>query len=109
MLQDTHFVTVWVVASFMLFEILVNVAGLDLKTWFAHYAYLAPLIAVIIGFLPGCGPQIIVTTLYIQGIIPFSALTANAISNDGDALFPAIALAPKAAKKTSNAGDLALR
>jgi len=96
-LQDTHFVTAWVVASFMLFEILVNVAGLDLKAWFLHYAYLAPLIAVLIGFLPGCGPQIIVTTLYIQGIIPFSALTANAISNDGDALFPAIAMAPKAA------------
>ena len=96
-LQDTHFVTAWVVASFMLFEILVNIAGLDLKTWFVHYAYLAPLIAVLIGFLPGCGPQIIVTTLYIQGIIPFSALTANAISNDGDALFPAIAMAPKAA------------
>lgn len=96
-LQDTHFVTAWVVASFMLFEILVSVVGLDLKTWFMHYAYLAPLIAVVIGFLPGCGPQIIVTTLYIQGIIPFSALAANAISNDGDALFPAIAMAPKAA------------
>ena len=27
----------------------------------------------------------------------FSALIANAISNDGDALFPAIALAPRAA------------
>ncbi|WP_024612493.1 putative manganese transporter [Pseudoalteromonas sp. TB64] len=96
-LQDTHFVTAWVVASFMLFEILVNIIGLDLKTWFVHYAYLAPLIAVLIGFLPGCGPQIIVTTLYIQGIIPFSALAGNAISNDGDALFPAIAMAPKAA------------
>jgi len=96
-LQDTHFVTAWVVASFMLFEILVSVVGLDLKTWFMHYAYLAPLIAVVIGFLPGCGPQIIVTTLYIQGIIPFSGLAANAISNDGDALFPAIAMAPKAA------------
>lgn len=96
-LQDTHFVTAWVVASFMLFEILVSVVGLDLKTWFMHYAYLAPLIAVVIGFLPGCGPQIIVTTLYIQSIIPFSALAANAISNDGDALFPAIAMAPKAA------------
>ncbi|GAA61289.1 hypothetical protein P20652_3166 [Pseudoalteromonas sp. BSi20652] len=96
-LQDTHFVMAWVVASFMLFEILVNIAGLDLKTWLVHYAYLAPLIAVLIGFLPGCGPQIIVTTLYIQGIIPFSALAGNAISNDGDALFPAIAMAPKAA------------
>ncbi len=96
-LQDTHFVTAWVVASFMLFEILVTFAGVDLKAWFSHYAYLAPMIAVLIGFLPGCGPQIIVTTLYIQGIIPFSALAANAISNDGDALFPAIAMAPKAA------------
>ncbi|KTF18541.1 putative manganese transporter [Pseudoalteromonas sp. H105] len=96
-LQDTHFVTAWVVASFMLFEILVKYTGIDLATWFSHFAYLAPLIGVIIGFLPGCGPQIVVTTLYIQGIIPFSALAANAISNDGDALFPAIAMAPKAA------------
>ncbi|MBL0688242.1 MAG: arsenic efflux protein, partial [Pseudoalteromonas sp.] len=67
-LQDTHFVTAWVVASFVLFELLVTVFGLDLKTWFVNYAYLAPLIAVLIGFLPGCGPQIIVTTLYIQGV-----------------------------------------
>jgi len=96
-LQDTHFVTAWVVASFMLFEIMVTFFGFDFKLWFSHFAYLAPLIGVLIGFLPGCGPQIIVTTLYIQGIIPFSALAANAISNDGDALFPAIALAPKAA------------
>lgn len=96
-LQDTHFVTAWVVASFMLFELLVTVFGLDLKAWFLNYAYMAPLIAVLIGFLPGCGPQIIVTTLYIQGVIPFSALAANAISNDGDALFPAIAMTPKAA------------
>eukprot|EP00764_Aduncisulcus_paluster_P011649 gnl/Carplike_NY0171/4580_a6226_281.p1 GENE.gnl/Carplike_NY0171/4580_a6226_281~~gnl/Carplike_NY0171/4580_a6226_281.p1 ORF type:complete len:391 (+),score=-0.75 gnl/Carplike_NY0171/4580_a6226_281:293-1465(+) len=96
-LMDTHFVTAWVVASFMLFEILVNLLGVDLKAWFSEYAYLAPLVAVAIGLLPGCGPQIVVMTLYIQGIIPFSAMAANAISNDGDALFPAIALAPKAA------------
>lgn len=96
-LQDTHFVTAWVVASFVLFELMVTVFGLDLKAWFLNYAYMSPLIAVLIGFLPGCGPQIIVTTLYIQGIIPFSALAANAISNDGDALFPAIAMTPKAA------------
>ena len=96
-LMDTHFVTAWVVASFMLFEILVNLVGVDLTAWFSEYAYLAPLVAVAIGLLPGCGPQIVVMTLYIQGIIPFSAMAANAISNDGDALFPAIALAPKAA------------
>jgi hypothetical protein len=58
---------------------------------------LLPLIGTIIGFLPGCGPQILVTTLYLNGIIPLSAQIGNAISNDGDALFPAIALHPKAA------------
>ena len=56
-----------------------------------------PLIAILFGFLPGCGPQIIVTTFYLSGSIPLSAEIGNAISNDGDALFPAIALAPKAA------------
>ena len=34
---------------------------------------------------------------WLNGFIPFSAEIGNAISNDGDALFPAIALAPKAA------------
>ena len=96
-IQDTHFVTAWVIASFMLYEIAESVFGLDLKAWFSEYAIYAPLIAVAIGLLPGCGPQIVITTLYIQGIIPFSALVGNAISNDGDALFPALAMAPKAA------------
>ena len=54
-------------------------------------------LAIIIGFLPGCGPQILVTSLYLNGAVPFSAQLGNAISNDGDALFPAIALSPKAA------------
>ena len=58
---------------------------------------LAPLVGVLVGFIPGCGPQILLTTLYLSGAVPMSALLANAISNDGDALFPAIALTPKAA------------
>jgi hypothetical protein len=38
-----------------------------------------------------------VTSLYVSGAIPLSAQLGNAIANDGDALFPAIAVAPKAA------------
>ena len=53
--------------------------------------------AILIGFIPGCGPQIMITSMYVSGQIPLSAQIGNAISNDGDALFPAIALAPKAA------------
>lgn len=37
------------------------------------------------------------TSLYLSGSVPLSAQLGNAIANDGDALFPALAVAPKAA------------
>ena len=49
---------------------------------------IAVFLASIIGLVPGCGPQIIAITAYTKDLISFPALTANAISQDGDALFP---------------------
>jgi hypothetical protein len=49
---------------------------------------IAVIIASIIGLIPGCGPQIIAVTAYTKDVISFPALVANAISQDGDALFP---------------------
>lgn len=97
MAEETSFITVWVIGAFLVYEYAVVFAGLDLEAWFSAVAPLLPLIAILIGFVPGCGPQILVTTLYINGLIPFAALIGNAVSNDGDALFPAIALNPRAA------------
>ena len=89
---DTCFVSLWVVIAFVIFEVWVAFFGLDLHSLFsAHLVYL-PLLAVIIGFIPGCGPQILVTSLFLGGYIPLSAMLGNAISNDGDALFPALAI-----------------
>ena len=95
--SDTNFITGWVILAFLAYELTSHFGGFDLETIFNSYYMLIPLIAILIGFLPGCGPQILVTTLYLNGIIPLSAQIGNAISNDGDALFPAIALHPKAA------------
>lgn len=94
---DTQFVTSWVVLAFLAFELPVQLLGVDLAGIFESWGAVVVLSAILIGFLPGCGPQILVTGLYINGSVPFSAQLGNAISNDGDALFPAIALAPKAA------------
>jgi hypothetical protein len=95
--EETSFVTVWVVIAFLAYDMSRAFLGLDLTT-IANSAWLyIPLLAVLIGFIPGCGPQILVTTLYLQGVIPFAGLIGNAIANDGDALFPAIALTPKMA------------
>ncbi|MDA0116811.1 putative manganese transporter [Vibrio sp. T11.5] len=95
--QDTNFVTAWVILAFMAFELIAFFGHIDLATTFSGWGVWMPMVGLAVGMLPGCGPQILVTSLYISGAVPLSAQLANAISNDGDALFPAIALAPKAA------------
>ncbi|NOH73218.1 hypothetical protein F0225_18030 [Vibrio pectenicida] len=95
--QDTNFVTAWVILAFMSFELLTTIGDIDLVSAFSGWGVWMPLVGLAVGILPGCGPQILVTSLYISGAVPLSTQLANAISNDGDALFPAIALAPKAA------------
>ena len=96
-IANTNFVTTWVIGAFLVFELSVYIFGLDMKNLFTGVALYTPLIAILIGFLPGCGPQVLVTTMYLSGVIPLSAQIGNAISNDGDALFPAIAIAPRVA------------
>jgi len=94
---DTCFVTVWVVFAYLFYELGVHFTGVNLANVFRVWTPFVPLIAIFVGFIPGCGPQVVVATMYLNGLIPFSAELGNAISNDGDALFPAIAMAPRAA------------
>lgn len=94
--DTTNFVTFWVIVGYVGYGLL-EYAGFDIRPWLSAWAPALPLIALLIGFIPGCGPQIVVTSMYLSGHIPMSALLANAISNDGDALFPALAAAPRAA------------
>ncbi|MBL4807979.1 MAG: arsenic efflux protein [Rhodobacteraceae bacterium] len=95
--EETSFIAIWVIGAYLAYDYIVAFSGFDLKTLFSSIAPLLPIMGVVIGLIPGCGPQVLVSTMYINGLIPFSALMGNAISNDGDALFPAIALNPKAA------------
>ena len=95
--KDTNFVTTWVIMAFLVYEVAAGKFGLDVGTLFQGWLLLVPTIAILVGFIPGCGPQVVVTTLYLAGAVPMSAQMSNAIANDGDALFPALALAPKAA------------
>lgn len=97
MAEETSFISVWVIGAYLAYDYAAQYAGLDLHALFQGVMPLLPLFAILVGFIPGCGPQVLVTTLYVNGIVPFSALIGNAISNDGDALFPAIALEPRAA------------
>ena len=95
--DTTCFVTVWVIVSFVLYEIINLSTGGVIFDSLILFGPFIPLAAILIGFIPGCGPQIMITSMYVSGQIPLSAQIGNSISNDGDALFPAIAISAKAA------------
>lgn len=95
--EETSFIFFWVTTAFLGYAWLDLATSFDIGQLFHTLGVLTPLVAILVGFIPGCGPQIVVTSSFLNGAIPFSALVGNAISNDGDALFPALALAPRAA------------
>lgn len=90
--SETAFVTFWVIAAYLIFEFSMLFSGMN-EGDLAKYGdgLIAVFVASIIGLIPGCGPQIIAITAYTKDLVSFPALTANAISQDGDALFPLLA------------------
>ena len=87
--SETAFVTFWVLVAYLVFEFGMIASGVDETDLSGHGAGVgAVMLAAFVGLIPGCGPQIIAITAYVQGIVSFPALVANAISQDGDALFP---------------------
>jgi len=87
--SETAFVTFWVMIAYLAFEFGMLFSGVSEQDM-SNYGdgVVAVLAASFIGLIPGCGPQIIAITAYTKDIISFPALAANAISQDGDALFP---------------------
>lgn len=97
--QETALVGTWVFAAYLVYELVVYFAGgVEVVSAAMTSAGLVSIIlGVLLGMIPGCGPQVIFVSLYLKGIFPFAALLANTISQDGDALFPLFALHPRAA------------
>ncbi len=87
--SETAFVTFWVLIAYLAFELGMIVSGISEADLAEHGAGVgAVILAATVGLIPGCGPQIIAISAYVEGVISFPALVANAISQDGDALFP---------------------
>ncbi len=57
--------------------------------------YLLLLLAVLIGFIPESGPNLVFVILFLQGNIPFGILLANSISQNGHAGLPLLAQSRK--------------
>lgn len=98
--QDTAFVITWVFIGFLAYEFLVLAMGSGdyaageqlIESALLATGVLSIIIGAAVGLIPGCGPQIIFVALFSRGLVPFAALFANAISQDGDALLPLLAI-----------------
>jgi hypothetical protein len=94
--QETAIVVCWVAAAFVVVEVAVVTAGVDLAA-LPVLGVVGVLVGSGLGLVPGCGPQLVLTGLYVQGVVPLPMLLANALSQDGDALLPLLVLDRRAA------------
>lgn len=95
--DTTCFVSVWVITAFLCFELINLYTEGRMFDYLLIFGPFIPLMAILIGFIPGCGPQIMITSMFVSGQIPMAAQLGNSISNDGDALFPALAISARVA------------
>ncbi len=103
--METAFVITWVFIAYLVYEFGVYALGGGnyrageeaLSVAMQSAGLWSVILGAIIGLIPGCGPQVLFVTLYTKGLVPFAALLANAISQDGDALFPLLAMDTKSA------------
>lgn len=88
---ETARIATWVVVAFVGYEVVVATTGVDIAT-LPSIGLLGVLAGALLGLVPGCGPQLVLTGLWAQGALPLSVLAANALSQDGDALIPLLAV-----------------
>ena len=97
--SEATFVITWIFIGYLIYDIAVMLIGGEeiLNSVLLASGPITVIIGAVLGIIPGCGVQVIFISLYAKGAMPFAALIANSISQDGDALFPLIAMDKKSA------------
>ena len=73
----------------------IGVQYLNIEEWVSSNMIFVILLAVAVGVIPESGPHLVFVTLYLNGIVPFSVLLANSISQDGHTALPLLASSRK--------------
>ena len=96
---ECSYLIVWIFIAFIIYEVIIKYLGGEevfTKLLFVN-GTIGIVIGALLGIIPGCGIQILIVSLFLKGLIPIEVVIANAISQDGDALLPLIAMNKKAA------------
>lgn len=97
--SEISFVIAWIFMAYVLYDLIILMLGGEeaLVRLVLGAGVLSIFAGAMLGIVPGCGVQIVVMSFYLKGSLPFAALVANSISQDGDALFPLLAMDKKSA------------
>jgi len=93
---ETSVIVGWVALVFVGWELLSTWTGFD-GSQLPLVGAAGVVVGALVGLVPGCAVQIVLTSLYLTGAVPSSTLLANAVSQDGDALIPLLALRRRSA------------
>lgn len=104
--KDASEITLWVAVADLAFYTVQHLWGLEVRTWLNGAVLPVTLIAIAVGMIPGCGPQIFLARLYTAGSLPFAPILANSISQHGDAIFPLLSRRRRDALRVSLASLL---
>ena len=70
--EETAFVGTWVFVAYLVYELGVYLIGGEqvIEAFLTSTGLMSVLIGVLVGLIPGCGPQIIFVSLYLKGMFP---------------------------------------
>lgn len=90
--QAASAMAIWVPVVYLLLAVAAGWFGAD---FLSQAVVFSPLWAALLGLASGCGAQVLVTSLYLEGALPYAAQLANAVSNSGEALLPLLLVFPR--------------
>jgi hypothetical protein len=79
----------WIVGAILFTHLLVD--RIDIGDAIQSHKSPVLLIALLVGLIPVSGPHLVFVSLFAEGVLPFSALLANAIVQDGHGMLPVLA------------------
>lgn len=86
-LKHTINVFIYIFILTLIINIIVGVVGEDtLKNFMTQTSIFEPIIASLIGLIPNCASSVIITELYLSGIISFGSLIAGLLVGAGAGL-----------------------
>ena len=89
-------IAAWLFVITLIFNGLVELIGEEtLRAFVAMYPNKSVLVCTLIGMIPSCASSIILTTMYLEGVIPFASVCAGLLANAGAGIMVLFRVNPK--------------